>query len=125
MKHQPRMSRFRRIMISIIATGLASYVISFYAMRFGVRASDYPLIYIFSSDPVKNQLLHRFFSPIIVLAGGVSSLPSEVGDSEYQSTRKDNRPVYLVGNEPLFGRIAAHRDASGATPSALCPMAWT
>ena len=116
MKHQPRMSRFRRIMISIIATGLASYVISFYAMRFGVRASDYPLIYIFSSDPVKNQLLHRFFSPIIVLAGGVSSLPSEVGDSEYQSTRKDNRPVYLVGNEPLFGRIAAHRDAFLGSP---------
>lgn len=106
-------------MISIMALGLTSYVISFYAMRFGVRASDYPLIYIFSSDAVKNQLLHRFFSPMIVLAGGVSSLPPDIGDSEYQSTRKDNRPVYLVGNEPLFGRIAAHRDAFGAPPSAL------
>ena len=110
------MSRFRRIMISIMALGLTSYVISFFAMRSGVRASDYPLIYIFSSDPVKNQLLHRFFSPMIVLAGGVSSLPSEVGDSGHQSTRKDNRPVYLVGNEPLFGRIAAHRDAFLGSP---------
>jgi hypothetical protein len=105
------MRRFRRIMISIIATGLASYVISFYAMRFGVRASGYPLMYIFSSDPVKNQLLHRFFSPMIVIAGGVSSLPPEVGDSEYHSTRKEKRSVYLIGNEPLFGRIAAHYDA--------------
>lgn len=114
------MSRFRRTMISIIATGLTSYVISFYAMRYGVRASDYPLIYIFSSDAVKNQRLHWFFSPMIVLSGGVSSLPPEVGDSGSQSTRKDNRPVYLVGNEPLYGRIAAHYDAFGATPSALC-----
>jgi len=98
-------------MISIIALGLTSYVISFLAMRFGVRASDCPRIYIFSSDPVKNQFLHRFFSPMIVITGGVSSLRPDVGDSEYQSTKKDNRPVYLIGNEPLFGRIAAHRDA--------------
>jgi hypothetical protein len=114
------MSRFRRTKLSIIAAGLTSYVISFYAIRYGVRASDYPLIYIFSSDPVKNQRLHWFFSPMIVLSGGVSSLPPDIADSEYQSTGKDNRPVYLFGNEPLFGRIAAHYDAFGATPSALC-----
>lgn len=95
----------------MIATILTTYVILFYTMRFGVRVSDYPRIYIFSSDPVINQWVHRVFRPMIAVTGGVSSLPPELGDFEGTSTKNDNRPVYLIGNEPLFGRIAAHRDA--------------
>ena len=102
---------FRRMMIVVIAIALTSYAVLFYAMRFGVRASNYPRIYIFSSDPERNQLAHRFFNPMIVITGGVSLLPPESSSSEGQSTDYDDRPVYFIGNEPLFGRIAAHYDA--------------
>lgn len=103
--------RFCRVTISMCAVVLTSYVVSFFVMRSGVRASFYPVIYIFSSDPVKNEFAHKLFRPMIAITGGVSSLRPEAGNFEDPKTENNNRPVYLIGTEPLFGRIAAHHDA--------------
>lgn len=103
--------RFRRLTTFIITFALGLYVASFYTLRFGVRASAFPTIYIFSSDPVKNKLAHTFFKPMIFMSGGISTMPSERENVSENSRMQDNRPVYLIGSEQVFVRIAGHYNA--------------
>ena len=76
-----------------------------------MNAADYPLMYIFSSDPGKNNLAHKIFSPLIYMSGGTTSINSGIVGQENDTTQRDRRPIYLDGTEQIFSRVTDHYDA--------------